>query len=415
MTSIKLCLASRFYHPIYSGGAQRFRRYLPGLRNRNIKTRVFTGTPTLKRAKAFNTQITWQDASVGQMMPLQITDDVPVHRLRLPDAGMRRSDMLYSRQLANFCQQPIYRADLVQFLPLQLWYAPALLQFRRKKIPTVATYNLLRKRPSQSINRFLQDRYWRFPFQLVDCVLVNSSFMRENLRSVGVTTRIEVIPNGVNINHLHPEKTGQTRQKIRHILGIDQDTNVIISVGSVEPRKGTDLLLEAWSHLAQAGRSSRLLIVGPRPDQQNPAFAQFHQKLKTLIAASGAPEKVHFVGQVNNVADYLRAADLFVFTSRREGLPNVVLEAMAAALPVIMTPFMGLSSELGQPNRHYRLTERNPQLLAEAINQLLDKRELRQQLGESARQWVEIELDVEKSLDQLAALYTELARPNKYS
>ncbi|MCP4420164.1 MAG: glycosyltransferase family 4 protein [Chloroflexi bacterium] len=413
MTPIKLCLASRFYYPIYSGGAQRFKRYLPGLRDRNVETYVFTGTPVLKRAKAFNTQITWQDTPVGQMMPLQMTDNAPVHRLRLPDAGVRRSDMLYSRQLVKFSRQPTYQADLVQFLPLQLWYAPALLQLRRLKIPTVATYNLLRKRPSKPINRFLQDRYWRFPFQLVDCVLVNSSFMRENLRNVGVTTRIEVIPNGVNTNHFHPERTGQIRQKIRQSLNIGQDENVIIAVGSVEPRKGTDLLLEAWSHLAQTGRSSHLLIVGPRPDRQNPTFAQFHQKLKTLATASRTPEKVHFVGQVNNVADYLRAADLFVFTSRREGLPNVVLEAMSTALPVIMTPFLGLSSELGQANRHYRLAERTPHALAETIQQLLDNRGWRQQLGETARHWVEAELDVEKSLDQLAFLYAELAHPKK--
>ncbi|NJL45279.1 MAG: glycosyltransferase family 4 protein, partial [Leptolyngbyaceae cyanobacterium SM2_3_12] len=72
--------------------------------------------------------------------------------------------------------------------------------------------------------------------------------------------------------------------------------------------------------------------VGPRLDQSDPALAPFGQRLEALLEASGTRERVHFVGRVDNVEAYLQAATLFVFPSRREGLPNVVMEAMASGL-----------------------------------------------------------------------------------
>jgi glycosyltransferase involved in cell wall biosynthesis len=150
--------------------------------------------------------------------------------------------------------------------------------------------------------------------------------------------------------------------------------------------------------------------VGPRLDLADPTLKTFHWKLESLVAASGAADRVHFVGQVENVEDYYRAADVFVFTSQREGVPNAVLEAMASRLPVITTPFLGLPDEFGRPDEHYLLAEYDPSLLSSLIEIVLGDRDLRTRVGMSARKWIEEQMDVERSLDRYAALYRGLAR-----
>ena len=409
---LNLCLASRFYYPVYAGGAMRFRRYSPGLRARQVETRVFTGTPTRQRLAAFGTEPTWSPGKPGEMLPVERVDDVPVHRLQLPEASGRRRDMVYGRKLLQFCQGE-YRPDIIQFLPLQLWYFPALLRLRFSGIPLVATYNLLEKRPSGSFKQRWQNVYWRFPYQLTDMIIVNSRLMRETLLNGGVRTPVTVIPNGVDSGRYCPDENGRAAAEVRRSLGLTPTDILLLNVGSVEPRKGTDFLLEAWGHLAQIYDNVHLALVGPRPDQTDPALAAFGRKVQQLTAVSGAAERVHFVGEVADVVPWLQAADLFVFTSRREGLPNVVLEAMATAVPVVLTPYLGLSDELGQAGTHYELADRQPEALANTVSRLIEDGERRRQLGAAGRDWILTHMDMEQSLNRLTAVYEELAAAKK--
>jgi glycosyltransferase involved in cell wall biosynthesis len=397
------------FYPAYSGAALRFLRYLPGLKARGIQGYVFSGTPALDRAKASDLAVTWTGNRYGEILPLESINGIPVYRVRLPDAGSFQRTITYSHALAGFCQKSDYRPDLIQFFTPAWWTAPWLVRLRSLDIPTISTYTLLGELSSNPVKRVLQRHYWRIPFQLMNCVVVSSTVVREKLRNFGVTTRIEVIPNGVDINRFRPAVNSEERQEIRRRLGIGEEESIVLSVGPVTPRKGTDLLMSAWVQLAPRCPKSHLVIVGPRYDLTNPAYQDFRRKLETLIAASGAPNRVHLVGYVHNVEEYLRASDILVFTSLREGMGNVVLEAMASGLPVITTPFLGLPDEFGQPNEHYLLVERDATSLGAVIEQVLNDGARRDSIGLSARKRVEAQLDVDYSLDKYAALYGELA------
>jgi glycosyltransferase involved in cell wall biosynthesis len=105
-----------------------------------------------------------------------------------------------------------------------------------------------------------------------------------------------------------------------------------------------------------------------------------------------------------------RGADVLVLPTQREGgTPNVVLEAMASRLAVIITAFYGQSMAIGRPGVEFEQVERNPEALANVLQQVLGDSHRRQALASRGRVWVEEHLDVERSLDQYAALYRRLA------
>jgi glycosyltransferase involved in cell wall biosynthesis len=278
-------------------------------------------------------------------------------------------------------------------------------------IPLVYTHTLLGDLSARPWKRCLQRLYWRVPFQLMDCVVVSSGVMRDALRHLGVTTRIEVIPNGLDLNRFRPVASLTQRSALRQQLGFDPTAELILFVGPIVSRKGIEELVEAWSLLGPTRPRAKLILVGPRYDQNVPGLshAAFQAKVEAAISRSGAGDRVIFTDAVKNPETYFQIADVFVFPSRREGMPNVVLEAFGCGLASILMPFIGLPDEFGRPGEQYVLVERTPEALATAINVLLDDPAQRCRLGHQARKWVEGQMDIEKSIDDYATLYHELA------
>jgi glycosyltransferase involved in cell wall biosynthesis len=317
----------------------------------------------------------------------------------------------FSHAILRFCGEADHRPDVVQLIPsLQPRSIPWLKWIRwRLGIPIVYGYTILIELPSNPIRRAFRGWALRRLYHAVDCIVVGSEVLKKSLRALGVRTRIEVIPNGVNLQRFRPVADESERTKSRAALGFAAGGKIITFVGAVSPRKGADFLLEAWVRLAPRFPSAHLVVLGPRKDLGRPALKSFARHLEHLVTASGCPERVHFPGLVDNVEEYLRASDVFVFPSRREGTPNTVLEAMACGLPIVMCPFLGLPQEFGQSGREYLLANHDPDLLASGIAAVLENGELGATLGRRARRWVEETMDVERSLDQYAALYHELA------
>lgn len=406
--TLRLCLAAESFYPVYAGPAVRFRRYLPGLLERGIDVRVFTATPGRVKASMSGLDDSWSELRPGEMLPVESLDGVPLHRVRVPDTGGRRS-LWFGRKLVEFCSGSDYRPDVIQLLSLGMAGVPGVARLRRMGIPTVYTKTMAAELSRRPLKRWAQRHYRGLPLRMVDRIVVSSSVMEERLGRLGISTPIEVIPNGVDLDRFHPPEGPADGADIRASLGVDPDDPLLLFVGPISPRKGIDLLLEAWCELAPRYPRLHLLLVGPRRDEVDPKHHEFHEKLSRLLSASGASDRVHFAGLVENVGEYMRAGDIFVFTSRREGMPNVVPEAMASGLPVVTTRFVGLPKEFGREGEHYLGTGFDPADLAGAVSRLLTDRRLREDLGRSARRWVEERLGVGRSLDRYAALYRELA------
>ena len=410
MQKIQLCLASPSFFPAYGGAELRFMRYLPGLRERGIDTRVVTGTPKAKKLTESDRKQDWYQWAPGKELAVEYINGTPVQRTRLPDETGWRRTIIFNRSMLRICKQPDSKPDVVQLLsPLPPRSIPWLIRIRSLGIPMLFAYTLANHESSNQLKRKLQRWALQGLYGQMDCIVANSKRLKDLIRDRGVRTRIEVIPNGVNLDQFRPAFDTEERLSLRNHLGIGADQIMITTVGSIRPRKGIEFLLESWIELASKFPNAHLVLVGARSDRQDPKLAAYRLRLEKLISASGAAERVHFTGLVTNIEEYLRASDLFVFPSEREGMPNAVLEAMACGLPVVMTPFIGLPEEFGTPGKEYLLVDRNAQAITNVISQLITSKEIRDRMGREASCWVQKTMDIQTSLDQFAALYKELA------
>lgn len=398
---IDVCVISRWFHPTLAGGGERFRRYAPELRKRGIHLRVVT--------------IQYAGASAFETM-----DGISVHRIPV---NADRHDLYAAliRGATTWFRATEQWPDVLHFLShsvqgtLYVWYA------RFRGIPCIFSVTMTPLGNQTTGNRLKSWVGHRLIYRPFNCVLVNSTVMIQRLAKYGVSAkRIEVIPNGVDVQRFRPVASPNERDDIRRRLGLELDDKVILFVGFISQRKGVDLLVAAWPEIVRRHPRARLLLVGPRLEGSNQSLASisgaraFLNKIDRVVRCSPAPERVVFTGEVSNVEEYLLAADVFVFPSRREGMPNAVLEAMATGLPCVLTPYEGLSAELGKPGREFLLVPRESDAVAAAVLEMLENKEMRGTLGQAARNWVEKHLNVEKSLDQYAQLYRRLVQTNRY-
>src|SRR5262249_18451947 len=150
-------------------------------------------------------------------------------------------------------------------------------------------------------------------------------------RGCGVpTNRCALIENGIDTAEFRRRRT-VNEAKARQ--GASAARLVFGAIGRLSPEKGFDLLIRATHTLLQSGHDLELWLVGEGPER--PA-------LEGLINSLGMRDRVRLFGYQADVRDCLEAMDVFVLSSLREGLPNVVLEAMALEVPVVATRIAGV-------------------------------------------------------------------------
>ena len=180
--------------------------------------------------------------------------------------------------------------------------------------------------------------------------------------------RRAVIRNGVDTERFAP-LDAQAKSALRCELGLSGDPMVVFT-GRLMPEKRVDLLLRLWSELEQA-RGATLVIVGTGDEEG---------RLRAMQT-----EGVVFTGSVQDVAPYLRSADIFVLPSTAEGLSNALLEAQASGLACIVTDVGAARAVVDDGRNGMVVDPTSDEQLAEALRSLLTDAALRSRLGEAAR------------------------------
>jgi 1,2-diacylglycerol 3-alpha-glucosyltransferase len=215
---------------------------------------------------------------------------------------------------------------------------------RQLSLPVVATYHTLFEEYVQHYARFLPGDWLkaqaralsRRQCNALDAVIVPSTAMQQRLADYGVDVPLHVLPTGIPLAQF----AGGDGQAFRHRHGILSNRPLALFVGRVAHEKNIGFLLEALIHARQLRPDILLVIAG-----EGPAMADLKAQVKTL----GLRDAVQFIGYLNRqreLPDCYAAADVFVFASRTETQGLVLLEAMAAGLPVIALAEMGTTDIL---------------------------------------------------------------------
>ena len=408
----RLWLTSPHFYPTYGGAQNRYRSYIPGLLERGLDVRIMTGTPLLEERTESDTQADWYEAKPGDWLPESNLDGAPLERIRLPDSKQRARTRIYYDSLVEVCQRPGEGPVVAQLLTnMRPGAEPWLRKLKNSGIATLYSVSQFPTWPQKPFKRIFRRRGYQRVFDEFDALVTNSEAIKEFLRDIGVSTRIEYIPNGVRLDRFHPPRSEgeiQARAELRAHLGIPDGHTVIVAVGAIMPRKSPDMVIKAWSHILDQHPDTHLLFVGPRTDTHDAKLRDYGKEIARLIDDSPAPSQVHFAGIVDDVENYLRASDLFILASKREGTPNSVLEAMAVGLPSLVTPFIGMSPGIGEAGQHYRLVERTPEAIGAALSEFMRDPAAWEQLAKLGRDYVTTHMDQQRSLDRYAELYEEL-------
>ena len=206
-------------------------------------------------------------------------------------------------------------------------------------------------------------------------VAVSRKLAEETAEMSAGAVPVAVVYNGVDTRLFAP---CADKAEARHALGLPVDGQLVLAVGSLGPEKGMVELIQAFGRLAQGRPEVRLAVLGGGP---------LRADLEALGARLGGGERVHLPGVVSNarVAAYMAAADLLVHPSHAEGLPNVVLEAMAAGLPVVATSVGGIP-EVVVPDETGCLCEaRDAGALERHLRRILDDPARAMEMGRAGR------------------------------
>ena len=405
-------MTSPHFYPTYGGAQNRYRSYIPGLLARDLDVQIMTGTPQIQERSEADSDKSWYEAAPGSWLPPITLDGAPLERIRLPDSKSRARTQIYYDALLEVCQRAAQGPTVAQLLTnMRPQALPWLRRLQQSGVATVYSVSQFPTWQQKPLKRILRRRGYQKVYNSFDALVTNSQAIEAFLRDIGVTSHIEYIPNGVNLQRFHPARSAadeQARTSLRERFGIPEGHKVIVAVGAIMPRKGPDKLLQAWRRILPQFPDTHVLFVGPRADTHDPKLQTFGTEVEELVASSGAPDQVHFSGIVDDVDNYLRAAEIFVLASSREGTPNSVLEAMATGLPCLVTPFLGISAGIGQPGEHYQLVERTPEDIAAALTGLLQDEAMGRAFGERGQRYVVDHVDQQHSLDRYAALYREL-------
>ena len=298
----------------------------------------------------------------------------------------RRSDVRiwhgheYKSNLIGWLLRPLFRFHLVSTAHGWVEHSPKLNLF-------------------YAIDRWVLRRYDRVIAVSADLmeICIESGVKPENLR---------LIENAIEVRDFVRQGSpasapGRTGEVARLLTGrvVPDGRLVIGAVGRLSPEKGFDLLIEAMARLCARGLDLELWIAGEGPREA---------ALRHAIAKTGCADRIHLLGFRPDTVALFECFDIFCLPSLREGLPNVVLEAMAMAVPVLATRCGGIEAALRDGDDCSLIPPGSVDALEQGLLNLVGDEQERQKLAARGLERVKSEFSFRRRMDKVIAVYDEL-------
>lgn len=236
------------------------------------------------------------------------------------------------------------------------------------------------------VDKFCLPRY-----ETVICV---SDDLVDECRRIGVPAkRCVLLENAIDLDeYSRALATDQAKAK----LGLPANGFLVGAVGRLEPEKGFDILVRAIAELVRRGIDTSLVIVGEGGDRP---------RLEALAVELGIRDRVRLPGWQSDVRVYFEAMDLFALSSYREGLPNVMLEAMALQVPCVATRINGVPKLVQDGRNGLLVPAGDPESMTNAMQAILTNADLRHVFRHAGRRTVESRYSFPVRMRRLKAIY----------
>jgi len=373
---MKICAVFSHYHPVFAGGAINFSQLAREFVGGGHEVWVLTfGSPGLPAE--------------------EFVDGVRVVRVSRFGSGMVNLISFWSESVFELIRRR-KEFDLLHTHSLGASNAPLVFAAKMLGKKVVYQVTLMGMYPC-SIPDGVASHFLRIVSSFVDGFVANSTPILKKIKENSFIEKpCVVLPRGVDTAKYHPVSE-EEKTVLRRQLGLKQRASYVIFVGIITERKGVDVLVDAFGVVAESNPEAQLLLVGPYSPQDE-VFSRmrsehadgFVEGLKAKIEESGLEDRVSFTGYTDRVAEYMQASDVFVFPSRREGLPASVLQAMATGLPCVVSELDGVSRDIIEEDVDgFVIDEPKPEEYAERITHLLSDDEGRSRIGLNARRSIE--------------------------
>jgi len=220
-------------------------------------------------------------------------------------------------------------------------------------------------------------------FTKADKVQAISNFLGKWARDMGYEGELEIIPNGVDVEHFSQEYSDSEINGIRNKLNKQKGDIFIITTSRLVKKNAVD---DGIKSLVLLPEKFKFVILGTGPDEE---------MLRTLAKDQGVERRVHFIGHVDHseMPKYLKASDIFIRPSRSEGMGISFVEAMAAGLPVVATQEGGIADFLFDAQRNpseettgWAVDPDSPQQIAEVMQEIVSNPEKTKKVMETAQE-----------------------------
>ena len=311
---------------------------------------------------------------------------VPVHFLNLRSrwqffTAVSRLAKLFGQQQPQVMQSFLFHANVVGTMAA-----------RRARVPHVVAGIRVADPSSwrQQVERWLAPR-----MDKIVCVShAVADFCRIKCRLPA--EKLAVIPNGVDLSRFENVQPANLSE-----LGVPAGRRAILYAGRLDRQKGLDWLLkEVMPRVCEQLPEHHLLIVGEGPQKQ---------ELKQIAGAGDVSSRIHFTGWRPDVPQLMAASDLLVLPSRWEGMPNVVLEAMASHLPIVATQAEGILELLGETAAESTCPADDAAGFAQRMIRLVQDRGLARRLAEQNHERVAARFSLAAMIRSNESLYESLA------
>ncbi|MHC1785284.1 MAG: glycosyltransferase family 4 protein [Anaerolineaceae bacterium] len=372
---LRVAMIIQAYHPVIGGAERQLGTIAPLLKDRGLDIHILT-----RRYKGLSA--------------FEMIDGIPVHRLPIP-GPMPMASFIFT--LSGILMLRKINPDVIhahELLSPTTTAVGAKLLFGYPVVAKVLGGGAMGDISKLKRNLISGIRVKMILKEVNRFITVSREIGSELAESGIPFEKLVSIPNGVNLARFQPVDIIK-KEKLEKELDLPKGIKCIYT-GRLDEEKNVLALVTAWKNIRGKFPQASLLIIGAGAEGKE--------------IAQTASEGVFLLGKKIDVGPYLQASDVFILPSKREGLSNALLEAMACGLPVVATN-VGGNSELVQDGINGLLVPSGDlDLLELAVLKLLGDKSLRNLLGQKAHDFVSENYKIEKTIDQLLNLYVEVRR-----